>query len=490
MERYYLDPSHSWMVIKMDELEKFKQECKELKRYLRLADVREFTYDVENDILENFRYGEERETFFKGTLSQWEEDYRSNRMDRGGEGNVSSFCDALRKGKPNFDISFSFKGLTRIIRGVTVEENGRKIVYGVLMMGNTKAAPAEITYKRASDKDVMLNMLNKKAIMECAERRCAKNDGEVTYLVFFDLDNFKIVNDTYGHLYGDEVLVTVTEIINRAVGSQGFVGRIGGDEILLVMKDIKDKAELRPILRQIRSTVEETYKGRMKDIALTCSMGAAAYPLHGNSCKEVMELADKMLYLAKEKGKNRYLIYTPEMHQDIVMAQENAQAEKHDFSVAFNKIGIIQYMMDDYLKKGTSSNERSFAMVGESFKLSEILIIYESGKVGFHWTQEGMHAEKEELGWVSLDEKFYSLFDENKLLIIDGLYDLTNKNPDLEKKLMERDIQSALFYKLCSKIGAEGYIMFGKKSQRQKWSEYELLALSTIAKIFELSVYQ
>ena len=473
----------------MDELEKYKQECKELKRYLKLADVREFVYDVENDILENFRYNEEKETFFRGKLAQWEEDYRANRMDRGGEGNVSSFCDALREGKPSFEISFSFKGLTRFIKGVTVEENGRKMVHGVLMMGKTQMPPAEITYKRASDKDVMLNMLNKKAIMECAERRCTRNDGEITYLVFFDLDNFKVVNDTYGHLYGDEVLVTVTEIINNAVGSQGYVGRIGGDEILIVMKGINDKAELRPILRQIRSTVEETYKGRMKDIALTCSMGAAAYPLHGSTCKEVMELADKMLYLAKEKGKNRYLIYTPEMHQDIVMPQGAEQVEKHDFSVAFNKIGVIQYMMDDYLKKGTSSNERSFSIVGESFKLNEILIIYDSGKVGFHWNQEGMHAEKDELGWISLDEKFYSMFDENKLLIIDGLYDLTNKNMSLEKKLRERDIQSALFYKLNSKVGAEGYIMYGKKSQRQKWSEYELLALSTIAKIFELSVY-
>lgn len=476
------------------EKDELLQELRQTKRFLAMADIREFTYDIENDVLENFRYGNEKEVFFKGPLSKWEEDYRANRMDRGGGENVSSFCDALREGRPNFEITFSYKGLTRVIKGVTLEENGKRIVYGVLMLGQmpvpAQAPAAEIAYKRASDKDAMLNMLNKKAIMDCAERRCRKKDGEITYIVFFDLDNFKIVNDTFGHLYGDEVLVTITEIINEAVGDQGYVGRIGGDEIMMVMKGIHDKAELRPILRQIRSNVEETYKEKMTDISLTCSMGAAAYPLHGGSCKEVMELADKMLYLAKEKGKNRYLIYTPEMHQDIVTVHGGEQKEKHDFSIVFNKISIIQYFMDDYLKRGTSSNERAFSVVGESFKLNEILIVYDSGKVGFHWTQEGMHVEKKDLNWLKLDNAFYSLFDENKLLVIDALSYLENKNHELEEKLKKRDIQSALFYQLQSKNGAEGFILYGKKSQRQKWSEYELLALSTIAKIFELSVYK
>lgn len=480
----------------MDKREDLRQEVERLKRYLQLADIREFTYDVEKDILVNMRYGKECEIFYEGPLSGWEEDYRKNRMDRGGEGNVSSFCDALRAGKDQFEIHFSFKGLTRIIKGVAVQEPGKgKMIYGVLMMGQgmgmTQKAQGsgDLVYKRASDRDPMLNMLNKKAITEYGQRICQQPNCPMTYFVIFDLDNFKIVNDTFGHLYGDEVLVTVTEIINNAVGDKGVVGRLGGDEILIITREIADKAELRPVLREIRSNVESTYKGKMGDISLTCSIGAAGYPEHAGDYNAVMELADKMLYLAKEKGKNRYVIYTPEMHQDLLTSTKE-KSEAHSFATAFNKIGIIQYMMEDYLRKGTSSNESAFSLVGDSFKLNEILIVYDEGKIGFRWTPQEISHDSAGLNWIKPDADFWNMFDDNQILIVDGLYSLAKKNPALEKKLQARDIQSALFYKICKKGCPMGYILYAKKSQRQKWSEYELLALSTIAKIFEMSVYQ
>lgn len=463
-----------------------------LRRFLDLADVREFTYDVQNNILENFRYGKDREVFFRGPLEEWERDFRS-RIDPGGGENVRKFCDALKEGKESFEVRFTYKGLARFIKGVTIEEPGRgKIVYGVLMMGQAVVMPAqnrELTFNRASDRDPMLNMLNKKAITEYAQRILERKDCPNTYLVILDLDNFKMVNDTFGHLCGDEVLVTVTEIINRAVGEKGVVGRIGGDEILIVTRDVADKAELRPILREIRSTVEDTYKGKMDDLSLTCSIGAAAFPEHGKSYKEVMELADKMLYLAKEKGRNRYLIYTPELHHDLIAPNGEKAEIKSGFSMEFDKIGIVQFMMDDYLRRGTSSNEVAFSNVGTSFKLGEILIVYEMGKVGFRWTPQEISYGDEDLKWIKLEEAFFQHFDKNNLFVVDWLAELDGKDPALKAKLEGRDIQSALFYRLRDKGRPEGYVLFAKKTLRQKWSEYELLALSTIAKIFEMSVY-
>lgn len=476
----------------MDEKFQLPENIEDLKRYLELADVREFIYDKQKDILENFRYGKEREVYFHGSLDEWASDFRT-RMDPGGGDNLRAFYDALKQEKEQFEIRFVYKGLPRYIKGRTVVgPDGSKLVQGVLLMGQQTATPApsrEFTYNRASDKDPMLNMLNKKAITEYAQKVCGQKDCPPTYLVIFDLDNFKMVNDTFGHLFGDEVLVTVTDIINRAVGEHGVVGRIGGDEILIVTKGIGDKAELRPILRGIRSTVEETYKDKMGEISLTCSMGAAAYPEHGKSYKEVLDLADKMLYLAKEKGRNRYCIYTPEMHQDLVISSDGNTEIKTGFSQEFDKIGIIQYMMDDYLRNGTSSNEIAFSNIGRSFKLSEIMVVYEGGKIAFRWTPEEMTYQSKNLRWLPLEPSFFERFDSNNLYIIDGWYALEKKNPELLKKLKSRDIQSALFYRMRNKGYPDGYIMFAKKVQRQKWSEYELLALSTIAKIFEMSVY-
>ena len=473
----------------MDVPKQFVKEMDEMMHFLSLADIREFVYDVDADILESMRYGSKREVHYRGTLDGWAENYKKR------EGNVNpqfyDFYDAMKRADKTFQHQYDYKGLWRSVKFVTEEKpEGGKIIYGVLMTGQL-AGPKEIRYQRATDKDDMLNMLNKKAITEYARRVIAQENCPTTYLVIFDLDHFKMVNDTYGHLYGDEVLVTVTDIINKAVGDHGVVGRIGGDEILIVTKNVADKAELRTILREIRMAVEETYLGRMNGFALTCCMGAAAYPDHGKTYEEVLDIADKMLYLAKEKGRNRYLIYTPEMHHDLIAApKEAATAARTSFPMAFDKIGIIQYMMEDYLIHGTSSNEAAFSNVGNAFQLGEILIVYEKGRNGFRWTPEMTTHGQEELKWLELDEEFYSRFDKNNLYVIDALYNVEENQKEFLDKLIQKQVETALFYKLCKKGEAMGYIMFAKKLQRQKWSEYELLALSTIAKIFELSVYK
>ncbi len=344
-------------------------------------------------------------------------------------------------------------------------------------------------YRRASDRDVMLDMLSKRAILDYGERVCSQQECPTTYVVIFDLDNFKVVNDSFGHMFGDQVLHTVTRIINQVIGINGMVGRIGGDEIMIITRGIADKVSLRPFMRDIRMRVEDEFKDRLNGISLTCSMGAAAYPDHGESFESVMDLADKMLYLAKEKGRNRYIIYTPEMHADLISDAKGEGGLKSVFAKTFDKMSLIQYMMDDYLLNGISSNEQAFANVGEAFGLQEILIVYERGKIGFRWTPDNVSHSADDLNWMELDDRFYSLFNRDNLIVVDGLYDLTGEKEFLLEKVTKRQVQSALFYRIRFRDDdPQGFLMFAKKGQRQKWSEYELLALSTIGKIFELSL--
>ena len=343
-------------------------------------------------------------------------------------------------------------------------------------------------YRRASDRDPMLNMLNKKAITDYAQSVC-REGNPTSFIAILDLDHFKQANDTFGHAYGDEILTGVTEIINQAVGQRGVVGRIGGDEIMIVTRGVADKAELRPILREIRMKIEDTYKNISNTVSVTCSIGAAAFPDHGESFSEARDLADKMLYLAKEKGRNRYIIYTPEMHKDLVEKSEQAASQNVEPGQNYDRIGLIRYLMDDYMRKGLINNDTAFSNVGRAFGLSEILVAYEKGKIGFKWTPEGISNDNSELSWLPLDMPFLDHCDNNNLFIVDNLMLIQLSEPQLERKLSERDIQSALFYRLEHKGELQGFVMYGRKEQRQKWSEYELLALSTIARIFEMYVY-
>ena len=337
--------------------------------------------------------------------------------------------------------------------------------------------------------DKMTGLYNKNTITDYAMNLMQSKDHSPFYFFLMDIDNFKSVNDTFGHMKGDEIITDVAHIAKEFVGDNGVVGRIGGDEFMLVLENVSTEHDLRIILKNIRKTVEEKYQDMGNNVCVTVSMGGALFPADAFDYESMFTLADKMLYLAKEKGRNRYIIYTPELHEKLITAKNSGTAPVMGFPAAFDNIGIMQYMLDNYLRKDASTNDTAFASIGKSFQLSEILIVYDKGRNGFRWTPEEVGYGEKDLTWLSMDEKLTSLFDKNHLLVIDGLYNLTDDQKFLLEPLTQRGVESAIFYQMLDKGVTEGYVMFAKKIQRQRWAEYELLALSTIAKIFEISIY-
>lgn len=294
------------------------------------------------------------------------------------------------------------------------------------------------------------------------------------------------MNDTYGHIVGDEVLITFTKIINDNLNSRGIVGRMGGDEILIVTETISDQTELRNMLRSIRTTVEWTFKNDPRELNVTCSMGVCAFPANGSDFNKLYSLADKMLYIAKSKGKNRYIIYTPELHDSQLEPVGSVPKGVKNF--AADKIGIMHRLVDKYLIRHTYNNAKIFPEIGEAFALSEILMIYENFTVAFQWTPEGIFSDIGKIVHFKPDDSFGTLFNSDNLLVLDGLYKLDGKCPDVEACLEQKGVKSALFYRIDRAGKFSGYVMFAKKTQRQMWSEYEILALSTAAKVFDVSM--
>lgn len=457
----------------------------EIEFLLNIAEVIQLKYAISTGILQLVKDGT---MIYEGTLTEWQNHWAASFTDERQASNFLSFCTDLRAGKEKFVYHLRNNGTEYVCFCSAKTYNAEEFVYGVLKKEKL-TDKNDLQFRRASDKDPMLDMLNKRAITEYAKRTIESGNSETTYLVILDLDNFKAVNDNFGHMQGDEVLACVTDILKKAVGNRGVIGRLGGDEILIVTKGIPDKAELRIVLREIRSTVEATYKGKWDGISLTCSMGAAAYPDHAEDYKSVMEIADKMLYLAKEKGRNRYLIYTPELHEDLIHDPGKSNENALNSVLTYNKTGMIKYMLEDFLFRRSSSNEVMFSQIGNAFHLNEILTVYSDSKICFRWTPESVSHNDSDLKWIEPDDVFYSRFNEDDLFIVDGLYALSEKAPELKEKLMQRNIQSALFYRLKNKGNLDGFLMFAKKFQRQKWSQYEILALSTVSKIFEISIY-
>lgn len=453
----------------------------ELVQYLSLSGLTQLRYVIDADALEVFQISSEgKQVLYEGELKLWLEQLCGSEHPEEQE----ALCRDMQEGKERFQYEFQTKDTCCNLRFHTENGlSGGRVCYGVMERSGT---PGEISYRRASDKDAMLDMLNKKAITEYAKRRLSHPEL-YTYLVILDLDNFKMVNDTYGHMFGDQVLFTFTDIINKAMGSHAMVGRLGGDEILIVTKDIYSKAALRPFLREIRSNMELTYKGKLDGISLTCSIGAAAYPEHADSYEATMALADKMLYLAKDKGRNRYLIYTPELHQDYVTQSGQGVSKPRQPIREYNNIGILQYMLSEYLIKQASCNDYVFDQIGRSFRLSEVLCIYDHGNIGFRWSSDGTALRPEDMDFMDVEDPFLEQVDENGLFLMDGRYLIQEEFPQLYEKLAARKIEAAIFYRIKKDGKPDGYVLFAKQNVRQKWSEYETIALAMAAKIFEIA---
>lgn len=141
----------------------------------------------------------------------------------------------------------------------------------------------------------------------------SKRQGGMIAVCFIDLDNFKKVNDSYGHSYGDEILKQFALRVQGKIRHCDTLARVGGDEFILLVENIKEKHEIEIILAKIQAIFEEPFINKSQKFFLTASIGVSMYPDHGTDGEMLIKNADTAMYKAKEAGKNTYAFYTLDM---------------------------------------------------------------------------------------------------------------------------------------------------------------------------------
>ena len=185
-------------------------------------------------------------------------------------------------------------------------------VVGHIHISNDRGKTVTSSIRR----DPLTGLVDKADIARIATERIDERGLEGTTLAIVDIDFFKNINDTYGHQFGDTVIKRVADIIADEVGNSGIVGRFGGDEFLIVFNNVEDEDVLREHLRRMKNTVSGSFyeSGDADRPKLTLSIGTATYPKDATSYEDLFMVADYCLYMAKDKGRNRYIIYTPSKH--------------------------------------------------------------------------------------------------------------------------------------------------------------------------------
>jgi cyclic di-GMP phosphodiesterase Gmr len=180
----------------------------------------------------------------------------------------------------------------------------------------TEERRAQERLRVLANTDIITGLPNRNAIQDKITQSIAARDGSNVGLVYLDLDNFKKVNDAYGHMFGDRLLVEVSLAVLGCLAEDQTLARLGGDEFLVLAQQA-DREMLQRLAQRIIDRLKTPFRIGLIEVYTGCSIGIALCPEHGNDLDSLIRSADTAMYVAKEHGKRTYTVFSPEMNKRV-----------------------------------------------------------------------------------------------------------------------------------------------------------------------------
>jgi len=202
--------------------------------------------------------------------------------------------------------------------GKTKKKRDKESIVVGVSLDVTEEMKAKMEAEYMAFHDPLTNLLNRRAFLEKIDFliKLFKRRGGSFATIFMNLDNFKTINDTYGHEVGDGLLVAVAQILNRNTKESDLIARMSGDEFVIVITDAKSVDDVKVVADKILNSVCKEFKIGGNRFSLTVSLGVALFPIHANDSETLLKYADAAMYEAKRAGKNRCQVFN-----DIIKKQ-------------------------------------------------------------------------------------------------------------------------------------------------------------------------
>jgi len=206
-----------------------------------------------------------------------------------------------------------------------------QIVNEPLADGGWVATHEDITERRRAEQriihlahyDALTDLPNRALFHERLKQELAQRGPGQSFAVhYIDIDEFKSVNDSLGHLTGDELLKSVSIGLSRCVGSAGFVARLGGDEFAIVQTGIKTQDDVADLVTRVFDAIRTPYECLGHRLTTDASIGIALVPEHGTDLDQVLKNADLAMYAAKSAGRRTYRFFEPDMDAKVRARRE------------------------------------------------------------------------------------------------------------------------------------------------------------------------
>ena len=300
----------------------------------------------------------------------------------------------------------------------------------------------------------------------------AEKHREKLGLLFIDLDNFKQINDTLGHQYGDEVLKIVSKRLSSCIRKEDTLARLGGDEFTILIQDLKTSESVGKIAQKIIEILKPRIVLDNHELHISASIGISLYPKDSKSKNDLLKYADTAMYKAKDEGRNNYQFYSEEMTH---LAFEKAMMEinlrkaidRKEFTVFYQPqidarnnsiIGMEALVRWEHPEMGLVMPEKFIHVAEESDFIKELdCFVMERAMKDFrHWYQEGLNP-----GILSLNLSIKQLMSQDFLSKLKKVIDKTNFNVAwleleiTESQMMLDPVKSIEILKTLNEMGIQ-----------------------------------
>ena len=238
---------------------------------------------------------------------------------------VESMRQAIAQGKPaTVEIVNYRKDGTQFwnqLRLAPVKDHDGEVThYAGMQTDVSQRKQEELDTARRANYDALTGLHNRSMLMDgldSALAQAARHDDSV-YVLFIDLDGFKEINDTLGHATGDELLTEVASRLSAAVQDDGIVARFGGDEFVVLLREVSGLDVVIRIVQAILFGLRQPMSLQGSVEKITASIGVATYPVDGQSAEDLMQHADAAMYRAKAAGRDGFAFYQPVLNAEAI----------------------------------------------------------------------------------------------------------------------------------------------------------------------------
>ena len=206
-----------------------------------------------------------------------------------------SFAYNITSGDPVYDATGKFTGYRGIGKNITEQVKSQERIERLATVDELTQLANRQTFDERAGR-ILANAY-------AGEKRCA--------LLFIDLDNFRLLNNGYGHRVGDQMLSIVASRIRSAIGEPHLVGRRGGDELVALLVDIPHGEYAVEVVKELIRSISEPARVLGMEVSVTPSVGISFFPKDGIELDSLLNAADAAMYQAKESGRQTYAFYTP-----------------------------------------------------------------------------------------------------------------------------------------------------------------------------------